>query len=186
MKKVFACTIFFSCASLCWSDSGGSYVYSLKTYPEITKLLNGNKIYDGCGAFVDVVSGKDKIFKLASNGDSETYLVGYIDDCEQPWVYGSILVEKSPTGFRKSEIVLPYLYQIEIENVKYSLHQESSDFSANVLSVTYDVACKEGDEYLPLGICESNTSNTVSLKYKFQNKAFVLAEKLVTPNESPE
>jgi hypothetical protein len=64
------------------------------------------------------------------------------------------------------------------------LHRESSEFSKNILSVKYDVACKEGDEYMPLGICESFTSSTVSLKYKFQDNAFVLVEKLVSPNNN--
>lgn len=186
MKATTTLLILSSCTSLCLADSTGSYDYSLKKYPEITELLNDGEKYNGCGSFVDVVSGTDKIFKLAVNGDTETYLVSFINDCEQPWVYGSVLFDKNSTGFHRSEITLPYLYQIEIDNVKYSLHQESSEFSDDVLSVKYDVACKEGDEYLPLGICASFTSYSVSLKYKFQDKAFVLMEKSITPNDRPE
>lgn len=186
MKTITTLIILSSYTSLCLADSTGSYDYSLKKYPEITKLLNGGEEYSGCGTFVDVVSGPDKIFTLAVSGDTETYLVGYINDCEEPWIYGSTLIEKSPTGFSKSDIALPYLYEIEIDKVKYSLHQESSEFSNNVLSVTYDIACKEGDEYLPLGICASFTSYAINLKYKFQNGEFVLVEKLVTPNDRPE
>ncbi len=185
MKTIIALLIFSSCAILCLADSTGSYYYSLKKYPEITKLLNDNQEYSDCGTFVDVVSGTDKIFKLASIGDTETYLVSYIDDCENPWIYGSVLFDKNSSGFHKSKLTLPYLFQIEIDSVKYSLHQESSHFSDNILSVNYDVACREDDEYLPLGICASFTSYTVSLKYKFQDKAFILIEKLVSPNNNP-
>lgn len=185
MKATIALLILSSCAALCLADSTGSYYYSLKKYPEITKLLNDNEEYSDCGTFVDVVSGTDKIIKLASSDDTETYLVGYINDCEEPWIYGSVLFDKNSNGFHRSELTLPYLFQIEIDSVKYSLHQESSHFSDNTLSVNYDVACKEGDEYLPLGICASFTSYTISLKYKFQDKAFVLIEKLVSPNNNP-
>ncbi len=186
MKATTTLLILLSFTCLCFADSTGSYDYSLKKYPELTEILNDGEEYNGCGTFVDVVSGTDKIFKLAVSGDTEAYLVSFVNDCEEPWVYGSVLVDKNSTGFHRSEIKFPYLFQIEIDKVKYSLHQEVSDFSDDVLSVKYEVACKEGDEYLPLGICASFTSYAVSLKYKFQDKAFVLVEKLVTPNKSLE
>jgi hypothetical protein len=55
------------------------------------------------------MSGTNKIVKLVESGDNETYLVSYINDCEQPWIYGSVLFDKNPTGFHRSEIKLPYL-----------------------------------------------------------------------------
>ena len=159
------------------ADSSGDYAYSLQKHPEITQLLNNGMEYNGCGTFIDTSVYDDGIYWITTGTNKQILLVQYINDCTNSSIFGATLIEKDGDIYRKSSLILPYQAKVEIDGINYSVYQQSVSVENNIFIVLYDIACKEGIEFLPLGVCENDENYQVEMKYSLKNNKFILIEK---------
>lgn len=162
-------------SSYSFSDSGGSYDYSLQKYPEITKLLNhepGSEDY----CYANIHMENDGLVNLGRNKNKSLMLVNYICSNNVSTDYYSQFIEVDDGVYKLSDIVIPYLSDLEYEGDKYSLHKQSTEIVDGKLNVLYSFVCKHPSTFVSIGDCSDRKVYTARLVYSFGAKGLQISE----------
>lgn len=161
------------------SDSYGSYDYSLKKYPDITKLLNSEPdSEDHC--YVNVHMENDGIVNLGKTNKSSLLLVNYICANNVATNYYSQFFEVNQGSYEISNIVIPFLSDLEHEGNRYSLHKQSTEIVDGKLNVIYSFACKHPSSFVEIGDCSDSKVYTARLAYSFGSNGLQISETKIT------
>ena len=165
----FICSIIFMVMVLSTkvvADIEGSYDYSVKKYPEITKLLNQDS-FEGEFSLVNIHMRNDGIISFGKSNDTELLLVNYISANNVATNHFSLFIELRSGAYLLSDIDIPYLFDIEHEGNKYSLHKQSTSVIDNELVVSYNFVCKLPSSFIQVGDCSNHELFKAALNYKY-------------------